>query len=101
MKNAKRASHATLHRLGTAISEHSRINLIISVLLSSEKENMRLGTMNRIVNPATALLHSNSAPLLLRKQAILRNQLSDVRRQDHMSKKTQQYQTESNAFASR
>ena len=46
---------------------------------------MRLGSVARIVLPATALLHTETAPLNVRKRAVLWQRLGRVLGQNHVT----------------
>jgi len=57
----------------------------ISPQWSSEEEDVGLRPVHFIVRPASALLHSQASPLILRQQASFRHLLEDALRQVHVS----------------
>lgn len=61
--------------------------LVVAVLRSSEEEDVGLGTMDGVVNPAATLLDADGAPLVLAEQAVLREVFRDVLRENYVSGK--------------
>lgn len=87
MPSASAALSAFKQKLASGtVSNASRGSfLVVTVLLPSEQENVRLWAVNGVVDPAAALLDADSAPLLLAQQAVLRDVLGDVLGQNHMA----------------
>lgn len=63
----------------------TQYGLVVTVLRPSEQQDVRLGAVDGVVDPATALLNTNGAPLLLAEQTVLRNVFGDVLRQDYVT----------------
>lgn len=73
-----------------AISLHKEVLLSLALLLllivesPPEEHDVRLRSVDCIVHPSSALLHSDGTPLIFREKAILRKQFGHFRRKNYM-----------------
>lgn len=56
--------------------------VVVDIALPSEEENVGLGFVDGVVNPATALLDSDGTPLVFLEECVLGEVLRDIGRQD-------------------
>jgi len=75
---------ASLHMDLSAVScWNGRLRLTV-VLRAPEKHDVRFWSVDRIVHPATRLLHSQPSPFGLRQQASLGKKGCDLRRENNV-----------------